>query len=307
MSFKKAERKAVKLKLAITGPSGAGKTYSALRLANGLGKKIAVIDTENGSASLYSDKFTFDVSELTPPFTVDKYVAAINFAAKEKYDVLIIDSVSAEWTEILEEKGRLDARPGSNHWTNWGPVTKKHNYFIASINNADIHIIATMRSKMDYMQTEENGKKKVQKVGMAPQQRDGVEYEYTTVFDVAMNNEAEVSKDRTGLFAGKIFKITEDTGREFLEWLKGAKAVEPALLKNEIGSDQEENKRPISTDEPNNTPINYTMKQDLVDLMAEKRWTVEAFNRSLQNKFGVTNMDHLKYWQFQEIMQLADQ
>lgn len=228
--FKKAERRQVKLKLAITGPSGSGKTFSALRLAKGLGGKVAFIDTENGSAALYSDRFDFDVSELSPPYTNDKYLSAIHGAQKAGYDIVIIDSLTHQWAGdggLLNKKEQMDAR-GGNSFTNWAKMTPEHEKFKAAILSADIHVIGTMRSKMDYVvESNDKGKQAPKKVGLAPIQRDGMEYEFTTVFDVAMNHEAEASKDRSGLFVGKIFQITEETGAEFLAWLSSAKPAEP--------------------------------------------------------------------------------
>ena len=120
--FKKAERKQSKLRLGLNGPSGSGKTYSALLIAKGLGSKIAVADTEKGSASLYSDLFQFDTLEISPPFTPEKYIQAIEAAEKEKYDVLIIDSFSHAWMGeggVLEQKALLDQNPKSNQFANW--------------------------------------------------------------------------------------------------------------------------------------------------------------------------------------------
>lgn len=220
--FKKATREKVKLKLAIIGPTGSGKTYSALRLAKGLNGKIALIDAENRSASLYSDKFDFDVLDLAPPFTTEKYIAAINDAEKAGYEIIIIDSLSHAWAGeggLLEQKALLDSRPGSNHWSNWGPIDKKDQQLKNAFLHSSCHIIATMRSKMEYAQVDDGGKKKIQKLGLAPVQRDGLTYDFTIVFDVAMDNQCEVSKDRTGLFAGRIFKITEENGEEINQWL----------------------------------------------------------------------------------------
>lgn len=225
-TFKKAERKKVKLKIAITGPSGSGKTFSALELASGLGKKIALIDTENDSASLYSDRFAFDTLALDPPYTIDKYRAAIELAQKEKYEVLVIDSISHAWAGeggLLAKKEALDAR-GGNSYTNWGGITKEHEGFKSSLLTADLHLICTMRSKQDYvLETNEKGKQAPIKIGLAPVQRDGMEYEFTTVFDVAMDHNAKPSKDRTGLFDSKLEKITAKTGEAFMEWLASAK------------------------------------------------------------------------------------
>lgn len=225
--FQRAERRRVKLKIAITGPSGSGKTYSALALATGLGQKIALVDTENDSASLYSDRFTFDTLVIDPPYTIQKYVEAIKAAQDEKYDVVVVDSISHAWAGdggLLAKKEALDAR-GGNSYTNWGGITKEHEAFKAILLNADLHLICTMRSKQDYvLENNEKGKSAPKKVGLAPIQRDGMEYEFTTVFDVAMDHNASASKDRSGLFDGQFFKIGKETGERFAAWLGGATA-----------------------------------------------------------------------------------
>jgi KaiC/GvpD/RAD55 family RecA-like ATPase len=118
LAFKKAERTKAKLKLAITGPSGSGKTMSALRLAKGIGGRIALIDTENESASLYSDRFEFDTLALSPPYTTDKYLEALKAAMDAQYDVVIIDSISHQWAGeggILNRKEQLDSQLGQAH------------------------------------------------------------------------------------------------------------------------------------------------------------------------------------------------
>src|SRR5262245_42550212 len=121
LAFKRAERKAIKIKIAVSGPSGAGKTLGALALAQGLGQRIALIDTENGSASTYSDRYAYDVLELDAPFTSARYRDAINAAIEAGYDVLVIDSLSHQWAGpggILARKEEMDKRPGSNSYTN---------------------------------------------------------------------------------------------------------------------------------------------------------------------------------------------
>lgn len=235
--FKKAEKKKAKLRLGISGPSGSGKTFSALRLATGFNGKIAVIDTERGSASLYADKFEFDVQELTPPYSPERYIEAMNDAVKEGYDIIIMDSISHAWAGeggVLNIKEKMDAR-GGNSFANWAKMTPIQERFIAALINCPAHIIVTMRSKQDHVQISEGGKTKIQKVGMAPIQREGFEYELTTVFDLAINHEAECSKDRTELFVDKIFKITEDTGKQIKEWLESGSELKEEIKKvNEV-------------------------------------------------------------------------
>lgn len=230
ISFKKAERKKAKLKLAISGPSGSGKTMSALRLAKGIGGKVALIDTENESASLYSDRFEFDTASLTPPYTTDKYLAALNGAVEAGYDIIVIDSISHQWAGeggILNRKEQMDAR-GGNSFTNWGKMSPEQEKFKSAMLHCPAHLIVTMRSKQDYVMSEDGkGKSVPKKVGLAPVQREGMEYEFTTVFDVAMNHETAVSKDRTDIFKDTFFQITEDTGKTLAKWLDTGKEVDP--------------------------------------------------------------------------------
>ena len=236
VSFTKAVRKKSKLRLALSGASGSGKTYSALLLAKGLGGKIAVIDTERGSASLYADMPDippFDVLELSDPFTPEKYVEAIKAAETAGYDVLIIDSMTHEWSgkggclELVDEVAR--ARFKGNTWSAWSVITPRHRTFVDAMLTAKLHVIATMRSKTETVQEDSNGRKVVRKLGMKAEQRDGMDYEFTTMFDIVHNGHfAEAAKDRTGLFQNKDpFVITEETGKQIREWLENA-GITPA-------------------------------------------------------------------------------
>jgi len=231
--FKKATRKQAKIKLAVTGASGSGKTFSSLRLAKGLanGGKVAVIDTENGSASLYSDRFDFDTLDLSPPFTHDKFISAIKAAEDASYEVLVIDSASHIWEGILEYKSKLDAR-GGNSYTNWADAGNKFKGILDAVLQSKIHVICCLRSKMDHViDKDSNGRATIKKVGMAPIMRDGIEYEFTTVFDCDMSHQVSASKDRTGMFTDKIFQITEETGSSIAQWLStGEAAPEPVAV-----------------------------------------------------------------------------
>lgn len=219
--------------MAITGPSGSGKTYSALRLAFGLtnNESIAVIDTENGSASLYAHLGNYDVLDIAAPFTVQKYTDAIREAVSAGYDVVAIDSLSHVWAAeggLLAQKDAKDAR-GGNSYTNWGEITKMYEQLKSAILQSPIHVIATMRSKQDYViETDARGKSSPRKVGLAPVQREGFEYEFTTVFDVDMTHTAATSKDRTGLFTDEVSQITEGHGQRIKAWLDGG--AEPAAV-----------------------------------------------------------------------------
>lgn len=229
--FQKAVRQVAKLRLALSGPSGSGKTYSALLIASGIVpiEKVAVVDTENGSANLYANLGTYSVLTLHPPYTPKKYIEAIHAAEQEGFELVIIDSLSHAWNGeggLLEQKDKAtDAKYKGNGWAAWREVTPEYNKLIETMLNSSCHIIATMRSKTEYMQDDSSGRKRIVKVGAAPIQRDGIEYEFTVVFDLSIDHVATVNKDRTRLFDGQYFVPTPDVGKTLKQWLD---AGEPA-------------------------------------------------------------------------------
>lgn len=237
--FRRAERKRVWLKLGIAGPTGSGKTYSALKMAFGMGRKIAMVDTENGSGELYAHLGEYDVLTLHAPFTVQKYIDAIEAATAGGYDVLIVDSLSHLWAAdggLLDQKTALDRR-GGNSYTNWADITKQYERFKSVLLQSPIHIIGCLRSKMDYvMEENERGKQAPKKVGLAPVMRDGFEYELSLVFDIDMSHGASTSKDRTGLFDGHTKPLSEEDGRRIMQWLEsGAEPETAAPIEAEAG------------------------------------------------------------------------
>ena len=220
MAFTKAKRTNAKLRLAITGTAGSGKTFGALQIAQGLEGKIAVIDTENGSADLYAHLGDYDTCQLTPPFDPRKYIQLIHEAENEGYNVIIIDSLSHEWNG---EGGCLDIQAKiastkyrGNTYAAWRDVTPLHDALVQAVLASPCHIIATMRSKTDYIINEN---RQVQKIGLAPVQRKDLDYEFTSVLDISQNHLATVSKDRTGLFPDTPFRITPQIGERLLDWL----------------------------------------------------------------------------------------
>jgi len=225
MDFKPAQRKRAKLRLGIAGPSGSGKTYSSLLIASGLAPflKVAVIDSENGSAELYSHLGGYSVLTLEPPYTPEKYIAAINLAEQSGFEVIIIDSLSHAWNGeggILDQQGKAaETKYKGNSWAAWREFTPKHNALVEAILKSPCHIITTLRSKTEYAQVNENGKTIVRKIGLAPIQRDGLEYEFSVSLDLSTEHVATTSKDRTGIFDGQYFKPSAGTGRKLLTWL----------------------------------------------------------------------------------------
>jgi hypothetical protein len=226
LSFQRATKKQAKLRAALFGPSGAGKTFTALRMATGLGNKIAFIDTERGSASKYSDRFAFDVLEL-PTKDIDTYCEGIRAAAQAGYDVLVIDSLSHAWQELLEEVDRLaKSKYKGNTWSAWSDGTPKQRQLIDAILDYPGHVIATMRSKTEWT-TEQgsNGKSTPRRVGLAPEQGKGIEYEFDLLIEISVEHVANVIKDRTGKYQDKtIDKPGEDFGRALAAWLSDGEA-----------------------------------------------------------------------------------
>jgi hypothetical protein len=251
MKLQKASRKQVKLRLGLSGASGFGKTYSALLLAFGMTNdwsKIAVIDTENESASLYSDLGEYNTIPLKAPFTPERYTEAIKACEEGGMEVIIIDSITHEWNGV---GGCLDIQSElGGQYQHWAKVTPRHNAFIASILQSDCHIITTVRRKQDYDMVKDGTKTKVVKVGTKEETREGFEYELTLNLEFLNDKHlVKASKDRTGLFMDKPeFIITPATGKKILEWcLTGEKAKSHSdlmreyikLLGNDAFSDDE--------------------------------------------------------------------
>lgn len=243
MQFTKATRKKARLRLALTGPSGSGKTMAGLMIAKGLGGRVAVLDTEHGSASLYAEPMKlpngmlfeppeFDALDLQAPYSPERYIDAIKAAEAAGYDVLLIDSLTHEWSgsggclEINDTVAAAKFR--GNSWSAWNETTPRHRAFIDAMLQSRMHIIATGRSKTETAQTEgTNGRKQVVKLGMKTEQRDGIEYEFTVVLDLIHSGHyANASKDRTGLFAGgEPAPVSVETGARLLAWLESGEAT----------------------------------------------------------------------------------
>jgi len=222
--FKKAVKHEAKLRLALSGASGAGKTYTALEFATALSPsgKIVVIDTEHGSASKYADRFNFDVLELNN-FHPNNYIKAIKAAESEGYEVIVLDSITHAWNGtggILEiVGGRFDK------WKEVNPIERA---FIDAIISCKMHVIATMRAKMQVeVEKDERGKAVPKKVGMGAIQRDGIEYEFDITCMMDLSNNLTVEKTRCFDIAGMVAnRPDKNFMRPILAWLSGAKAPE---------------------------------------------------------------------------------
>jgi|WetSurSiteA1Bulk_404760.scaffolds.fasta_scaffold00445_6 hypothetical protein len=246
LQLKKAQRSQAYIKVGISAPSGGGKTVSALLLGYGLLKEahpdwtnaevwahIAVIDTENGSGELYVNSNIsgtkigeYNAITLTAPFEADKYTQAIDLCQEAGMEVCIIDSATHLWSGeggLLEQQSNAAKRTG-NSYTAWRDITPQHNRFVESMLQSPMHVIATMRAKQEYVQEkdEKAGKSIVRKLGMEPEQRKGMEYEFTIFFEIDAEHVAKGTKDRTSMFDQRYFTITPKTGQEIMKWLAGS-------------------------------------------------------------------------------------
>ena len=230
VQFQPATKAQAKLRAALTGPSGSGKTMSALRMATGIGGRIAVIDTERGSASKYADRFQFHTCQLADR-TIDGYIAALQAAAKAGYDVLVIDSLSHGWQELLQEVDRLaKARFSGNTWAAWSEGTPKQRRLIDALIDWPGHVIATIRSKTEWNQQtdDKTGRLRPVRIGLAPEQGKGIEYEFDLLLELSTEHVGTVIKDRTGKFQDKVVeKPDEAFGRALADWLAEGTAPRP--------------------------------------------------------------------------------
>lgn len=239
--FKKATKESARLRMALAGISGSGKTYTALAIATGLGGKIALIDTERGSAKKYADLFDFDTLDLDD-HSPESYMGAIRAAEAAGFDTLIIDSLSHEWAgrggilELHERHTQADAKKDS--FRAWGKATPKHNQVIDVILSAKMHIIATMRSKSEYaIDVDDRGKKTISKVGLAPVQRADTEYEFDIVGNLNLANDLAIEKTRCPALKDKVFACAGQEVADILSnWLSvdGKPPVDPPAKRTPI-------------------------------------------------------------------------
>lgn len=290
MKLQKAKRHQVKLKVGMSGPSGYGKTYSSLLLAFGITNdwnKIAVIDTENNSASLYSHLGEFNILPLNEPFSPERYIEAIKICEASDIEVLIIDSLSHEWNgkggclEIHEQLG--------GRFQDWAKITPRHNSFLDAIIQSKIHIITTSRRKVDYsLDQDSSGKTKVMKLGTKEIQREGYEYELTINFEFLNDKHlVTVSKDRTGLFVGKPeFIINSFTGKKLKEWCNQGTSLEELKTEIENCTTEEELKAIYSN--------NPQFSKELYSLIVSKKESLNALNTQLVKENSIITNSKLQ-------------
>jgi len=256
--FKTAQRTQAKLRLAIDGPSGSGKTYSALLIAKGLAggdlTKVALIDTERGSGSLYADLGPYAILDFGPPYTVKRFVTAHDAAVEEGFTVIVFDSLTHFWSG---EGGILDAvdkfskaSTSGNSFAAWKQGTPLQKQLFDTMLASPVHVVATIRSKTEWVLEEnEKGKKVPRKVGLAPDQRKDIDYEFTLVLDLSRDHIAQASKDRTGLFDDRLEVPSEAMGTELAAWL-GSATPEPPKADRAVMQDAQREQAAVAAAQP---------------------------------------------------------
>lgn len=312
--FAPASKKQAKLRMALIGPSGSGKTYTAIKIASVFGK-VAVIDTEHGSASKYADIFGFDVVELHS-FDPREYINAINAAAQYGYDAVVIDSMSHSWKDLLAQKNTLDAK-GGNSYVNWGKITPKQDALIEAILAAPVHVIATMRAKMDHvMDTDEKGRITVRKVGLAPIQRDDVEYEFDIVADMDISNNMIISKSRCSALSGKLIEKPDSKVAEIIKtWLTDGDPVVDAP-KTDLKATSSDLTLVTSNGKPDAQPVNPDPIPETPSAKNEGVWEFnlntlvfevgKVSNASSQERFNTVKKMHEDENAFANVASLQD-
>lgn len=287
--FRTAQRRKAKLRLGLDGPSGSGKTYSALKIAYGITHdwtKIGMIDTEHGSGDLYAEELgPYGILTFDPPFQIERYIRAIKAAEKEGFEVIIIDSLTHAWAGtggLLDlHDAATEASSKKNSYVAWRNVTPLHNELIDTILQSSAHVIATMRTKVEYAQErDEEGRSVVRKLGMKPIQREGMDYEFTLVFDLSREHVATASKTRISEFDSWIGVPDETTGEQLLAWLEmGVDAAAPAAA---LPVEKEPDPAPAAGN--SHKTISAEQQQTIAALIEERNRTVEGVTAVLNRK-----------------------
>jgi hypothetical protein len=275
MQLVKASRKQVKLRLGLSAVSGGGKTYTALLIAYGLcgdWEKIAVVDTENESASLYSHLGPYNTISLCAPYTPERYIEAIKTCENAGMEVIIVDSITHEW----DGKGgilQISESMTGNSFTNWAKITPRHQAFVDAILQSKCHMITTVRRKQDYEMTKDsNGKLQVQKAGLKEITREGFEYELTLNLELDTKHNAKASKDRTGLFIDKPeFVPSIETGKLIKQWCESGAPIEAVKSPVQLACDRLKQSQTIDELKNNWTAIGKDMQaqKECIDVKEE--------------------------------------
>ena len=313
IQLKKASRSMVKLRISIAGASGSGKTMSSLLVGYGLVKAdhpeyseteiwdhICLIDTENGSGSLYVgkriDRCTigeYNIIDLDPPYEAKRFIEAIHVAEDAGMDLIIVDSLTHAWSGVggaLDKQGKAAERSG-NSWTAWREVTPEHNRLVDTILQSKSHIICCMRAKQEYVQeTNANGKKVVKNIGMGVIMRDGIEYEFTTCFMLDYAHNANATKDRTAMFDGMYQVLSPETGVMFHNWLQeGVHEENRNIVQTETPPPEIKQARQVQVEQPTPTvqdPERIKKAKDAIKALTEEIFNAETTEEAKAKRVG---------------------
>ena len=324
--MRKAQRRKAKLRLGLSGPAGSGKTLGALLVAYGIAgdwDKVCLIDTENFSGDLYANTIKAGVSigeyniiSLSTPYTPEKYIAAIKECEAAGIECIITDSLTHAWAGeggLLDKKGQIEKKTG-NGWTAWRDITPMHNRLVEAILSSKAHIIATLRAKMEYVQEKDpvTGKTVIRKIGMNPIQREGFEYEVTTFVDVDQDHQCTSSKDRTSIVDGKVFTLTVDLGRQFLEWLESgidtpAPAPQQAATTEQPNSNNPAATNPVDFDTEKARRTFFAAMGDIATATGVDKEYAEKYGKMFVYKaMGVDSLGKLTPQQWASIVKSMD-
>lgn len=274
MQFVQATKKKAKLRLALEGPAGFGKTFTALTIATELGGKIAFVDTEAGSASKYAHLFTFDVIEMEPPFDPRRAAEAIGAAVAGGYDTVILDSLSHFWQgtggllSMVDEIARTKYRGDSHRaWKDGGEIEQE---LWDAILRSPIHVIGAMRTKRDYVRSTEDGKTKIRAAGTKTIQREEFDFEFDLVGRFDVPTVLTIMKTRVDTLPPET--IIDKPGAAFAATLK-------AWL--DTGAENADIERPSGTDKAR---LGKALKK-LAEAKPETDWDEKA-EKAARSKYG---------------------
>lgn len=228
--FKKATKAAAKLRMVLHGPSGSGKTFSALSIAKHLGERVAVIDTEQGSASKYADLFDFDVCEIFGTYNPRHLIEGLKVAAAD-HDVVVLDSATHFWhgeggfLSLVDKEAKRSQANGKKYdqFGAWKSVDPLYRELVTVMLNLPCHLIVCVRAKTEYGRDD---KGKIEKLGMKPEFREGFEYEMDVEGALSIDHTLTISKTRINSLDGEVFvKPGKDLADKMTAWLNSGTAV----------------------------------------------------------------------------------